>query len=344
VSFQTPWASPIGSFRRSPFRLRKEEGRKEWIHFCVPGGPVPFVLNFSICDDLRPGARAGAEIGRVVFLARDGAWEGDVDTFAMSDVSVAFGRADARFGQSSIEGRAEALHVAVTMSDCPLRAELELVPESLPLARHGTPLSPGVLHWLAVPRLRVSGRIEIAGRVHELAGELGYHDQNWGNFRWGQDVSWDWGFGLPLARTSPWSIVFSRLTNRHHTRTFVQGLFLWENGAQRCLFRDQEVVVELAGRFRPERKTATFPRVTGLLLPAEPLDVPERITLHAARERDEVKVVFDARDVARIAVPSEVDAGIVVIHEVTGEIRLTGKVGGVAIGMEGTGVFEHLGA
>src|SRR5207342_625444 len=111
-----------------------------------------------------------------------------------------------------------AFRIHVELCDRPIRVDLVLLPVTRPALVHNIAMLEGPpLHWPVTPRLLATGIATVAGRTHRLDREPSYHDHNWGPFRWGHDISWEWGFALPPDPECPWTLTFVRLTNRGRT-------------------------------------------------------------------------------------------------------------------------------
>jgi hypothetical protein len=331
--------------RRSPFALGGPGGHKEWLHFCILADDLDLLVNFSLSDDVRAGAPAGAEHARLTVLVRGATWDGDVDGFEPAEVRVAGGLVDLDFGGNRCVFADGRYRLQVQLQERPVVIDAELVPRTVPALAPNIPLTDGPpLHWAVVPRLAASGRVVVGGREHRFVEAPAYHDHNWGHFLWGQDMAWEWGFALPDGGAKPWSLAFVRLTNRARTHALAQGIFLWRGRRQHRVFREHDV------RFDPERAflapSAVFkiPRIMALLSPDVPTDVPRGSTLVAAADGDTLECVFAGDDLAQVVVPAEASPGVTVINEVRGTMRVRGRVGGEPVVLDGRGIFEFLGA
>lgn len=331
-------------FRRSPFSLGGDQGHKEWLHFCVYGADIDVLVNFSICDDVRPGAASGTEFARITVLVREKEWDGDVDFYEAADVFVHGGHIEAIFGLNSVVFLDGEYHIAVTLRDRPISMDLRLRPMTMPSLANNIQLDPGPpINWLVVPRLLATGVVRVAGREHRIEAAPAYHDHNWGHFAWGRDFAWEWGFALPHGQDVPWSLVFVRLSDRAHTRALMQAIFLWKGMRQHRVMRAADVKVRHEGHLRPAR-VFKIPRVMGLISPDILPDVPARLWVHGEGDGDELECVFDAHDGAQVIVPNDHDMGVTIINEVSGTVRLSGQVRGETVRMEGRAIFEFLGA
>ena len=332
-------------FRRSPFPFSGIGGHKEWLHFCVHGPGVAALINFSLVDERRHEGLAWEEVARLTALVHDEAgWDGDVDVFDDHEVDVPGGRVEARYGHNSLRFEGGAYRIQVRLRERDVSMDLALTPMCLPGRAPNLPLEGGSpIHWVVVPRLKVTGTIQVGERVHRLIDAPGYHDHNWGHWSWGDDFAWEWGFGLSERLESPWHMVFVRLTNRARTRILAQAFSVWRDGRQRRTFREQDVSLRHERLLRPAQVTK-IPRVMGLVSPAMPTDVPERLHLVGRTRQDEVHVRFEGQDVGQVIIPNDNNFGVTIINEVSGKVEMGGRIGGEEVHMAGRAVFEFLGA
>jgi hypothetical protein len=329
-------------FRRSPFSIGGPTGHKEWHHFCVLGEHVDLLVNFSLSDDIRPEAPAGAEFARLTVLVRDAGWDGDVDSFIPKDVYVGGGRVDVRFGKNRLRFRDGAYQIAFALEDRPVRGELTLRPQTLPSLAPNIPLPDGPpLHWVIVPRLLASGHVVIDGREHCFTEALTYHDHNWGHFLWGHAFSWVWGFCHPSNLAVPWSLAFVRLSDRLRTCALAQGMFLWGGKRQR-VFRERDIEVSMALDCLRPSQVFKIPRVMALLSPETRPDVPRWVEMRADADGDSLQLRFDAEELAQVIIPSETDLSVTIINEVTGRASVRGTILDETVAIDGRGVCEFL--
>jgi hypothetical protein len=332
-----------GYLRRSRFRWDGQAGHKEWLHFAVHTAGLDLLANFSLVDDLRTRARPGAELARIVCLAREREWTGDIDHYARRDVSLRGGHLELRFADNHATFRHGVFELGVRMKRIPVSMELVLEPYALPAQANNLQVDNcPPIQWLVVPRLLATGWIDVGGRRYDLRRAPAYHDHNWGNFRWGKNFAWEWGYGAPDDPCDPWTMVFVRLTDRAHLCDLMQAIFLWKNERQHRLFRGDEVVVWHEGLLRA-RRVFKLPRVMGLVCPGDVTDVPKRLVARAKRGNDEIELVFETDDPAQVIIPNDDDIGVTIIHEVSGQLRVEGRVDGETVSITGPSIFEFLG-
>lgn len=333
----------IDYFRRSPARIGGPGGFKEWMHFCIYGDAVDVLINFSEVDDVRPNAPPGRAQARMTVLVRIDGWCGGVEEIPGARVRVHNGRVSAEFGDSALWFEDGRYHVRVRLREHPITADLTLVPVTLPAPIHNVTVGDGPpIHWIVIPRLLATGVLRVGGAEFPLRDAPAYHDHNWGHFRWGRDFAWEWGFGLPAVRDNPWSFVFARLSDRSHTRTRMQTLFLWRGARARRVFRDAQVEILHHGHMRPRRVHKT-PAVMGLIVPGAATDVPARVDITARMGDDVVRASFFPEEVAQVIIPNDDDAAVTIIHEVAGRFSLDATIRGESVAIRCPTIFEFLG-
>jgi hypothetical protein len=329
--------------RRSPARFGGEGPHKEWHHFVVHADGLELLVNFSLIDDPWQSSAGSAETARLIVIARSDAWRGTVDTIAAGGCEILEGGHRARFPCGDIRFVNGRYTMEFETGDGSLSGRLQFVPESEPALANNQSLSAGkMLRWLFVPRLSCRGRVRAGSRTFTMTSALAYHDHNWGVFQWGDDFSWDWGSILPLEPVSPWSAVFMSMGDRGRSLARCRGLYLWRGAAPFRIFRDAELRVTSVGLFDGSA-SLRLPPVMALLGPLRVKDVPARLEVTAAGEGDRVHMRFDAREVAQIVIPDEIDLSrVTVLNEVLGDVTLEGRARNKKVLIEGNGVFEFI--
>jgi hypothetical protein len=332
-----------GYFRRSKARYQNTAGHKEWLHFAFHGEGVDALVNFSVVDDVRSGARRGAEHARIVCLVRERGWRGDIDHFESAAVDVRGGALSARFGKNHAIFRDGRLHVKVRMRREPLAFDLELEPVTYPTLANNISIDDcPPIHWIVVPRLLATGTIRVEDREYRLDRAVAYHDHNWGSFRWGKNFAWEWGYAAEKTNQAPWSFVFVRLTDRGHLTDLMRVITVWRGERQVRLFRAGEIEVFHEGLLRG-RRVFKVPSVMALVAPGDVTDVPKRWIARVRRGDDRLDVVFEARDPAQVIIPNDDDLGVTIIHEVSGDVSVEGRIDGERVAFSETSIFEFLG-
>jgi hypothetical protein len=332
-----------GYWRGSPLRLGDAPGHKEWLHFCIYGDGVDLLVNFSIVDDLAAHTGAPREFARITCLVHTRAgWNGDVLGFPPEQVAARRGYISLEFGSNSVQFHDGVFYIKAALPERGIALELTLTPAAVPSPANNIAVEDGPpIHWIVVPRLFANGVVLVGNVIHRLRDAPAYHDHNWGHFRWGRNFAWEWGHGVPCTRAEVWSSVFVRLSDRGHSQTLMQALFVWRGARQHRIFRDEELTVTHEGLLRP-RVPFKLPRVMGLLHPGSAADIPARLRLDAAGRGDFARIEFTFDDVAQVIIPNDDDLGVTVINEVNGRYLFDGNIRGEVIETSGRAVVEFL--
>lgn len=328
--------------RRPATRLADYAGHKEWFHFCVSTVEMDILVNFSLSDDSwsRDGART--EGARLTCAVRTDGWDGDIDCFEPDEVTAPSGRIGLRFGESSVRYENGTYRVTARMRRRPIDVDLTLYPFTVPSQVNNILLGDGPpLQWFLVPRLAAFGEVRVGDQRTEVAGAPGYHDHNWGYFRWGQDFAWVWGYGHGRTLGSPWTIAFDRLTDRGRGTDVERGLLLWKGKNRHRLFRGTELRVSEHGFLR-SNDALRLPRVMAMIRPAATVDVPATLQGRAEGRGDVLEFLFSSRHVCQFVAPNDGDLGSTVISELSGDLHLSGRIRGEPIEMDGRAMFEFL--
>ena len=308
---------------------------KEWQHFALFANGLDLLVNFSLDQ------RAGARTSRVIVMAKSREWHGALDT-TTGELSPDGRRAT--FGSATMDIRDGTYRVRVDWPEHDIDIDVTFRPLTTPMYAAHRPMADGRrLHWALIARLEASGTVHVGNRDWPLSNAPSYHDHNWGSFGWGSDFSWEWGSVLPDDPRSPWSCVFSRVTNRARTVIRSQHLFVWR-GARNVLAAESEgVATEARGRVTPPAHPFRIPAEMALIDGRRDVDLPSLLEIVGRAGADIATLRFTTHDTGRILVPSEHDPlGKVVIHECLGDAAAHGEIAGESFQWGGRGVFELL--
>ncbi|MCW2901060.1 MAG: hypothetical protein JWO67_3325 [Streptosporangiaceae bacterium] len=329
-------------FLRAPvLATARPEGYKEWHHFAVHRPGWRLLVNFSLTNEPLPD-RPLRLVPRVIVIIHQERWSGVVERFTDANLHVSADLGSVTVGRHSMRIRPDGYRITIDSPDRGIGGELHLTPVSRPFVVTNQPAGTGRLSWLLVPRLRATGWFRAGGVEHRLTDEPAYHDHNWGRFRWGEDFGWEWSSILPSNSGDPWSLVFTRVTDRRRLHSFYQALFVWRHHELVAVYRDAAVRAHSHGLLaRPP--DCTLPPPMRLVLGGEACDVPESVEITGTRSGETVRAEFRPVSYARLAQPSEVDLDrSVVLCETSGTAYVRGVVDGEELDFTGDGVFEWL--
>ena len=180
--------------------------------------------------------------------------------------------------------------------------------------------TPGEMNWIcAAPASKVEGSLMIGEEEYHLDGVRGYHDHNWGNWSWDDNIGWDWGQAIEKNNdesdtdVGKYTIVLGRLTNSLHTSDTRNRLILWKNKHQIATFDNTEFEYTMMGPY------------------------PEYINATGLSGGDSVTSIFHTSS----AIPLIVDPSLT-IWELTGNYTVTGIIDGKSINFITEGFAEYV--
>jgi len=310
---------------------------KEWLHLNVFGhgdGSVG-LINTSLHGDPRD-PRAVA-LGTALFHHPATGWHWQVEVQPAGAVSL--GWASVSMQTIALAAGLPGGGVAASVDASASGIQARLVGSEV-VRQLGVPgpmsFGSGWIGWSVAPRLRLSGRLELAGQAVDLRRASGYHDRNWGRWHWGDDAGWEWGAFL-APEPAP-AVVFTRATDRGHRRGVRT---LGVHGAIRKMFRGGCVTVSSEGSF--DEPLVRIPGAmaslhSGRSRPA----LPRRVLITAEEGHHHLRIDFTVRAAAQIIAGDPVVRGYGFLHELVGGFSCEGTVAGEDLAFGGLGVYEHV--
>lgn len=233
--------------------------------------------------------------------------------------------------------------LAITPHDLDLRLELAAAPASTPLlVTEGAPFGSGFIGWGLLPGVRAAGRLCACGEAVPIdAGWFVYHDRNYGRFRWGEDVGWEWMVAHARTDDGPaLTVVVDWRTDRRHAAGGLPYLFVLVDGRLRKLFLGP------AMRLRWHwHDVATLPlRLPGTmasLLADRTARRPRAVTLEAADERDRLVLTLEVDAHLEIIAPDNRSSAHARIGEASGAVAIEADLAGTAFAGRGLAYAEY---
>lgn len=315
---------------------------KEWHHFNLveDQAGLDAIVNLSLTGDPH---EPGAGYANLILLTHEAGrgWRGDIDLHDAAALRGRTDRVDLGVGLSRLWFEDGRYRLETALRDGSVRASLQFAPLAEPLmVWKETPVGSRHLNWLVVPSLGVSGEIVIEGRPYDLCAARAYHDHNWGVWRWGEDFGWDWGFCADACEIGgqSLSLVYHRTTDRSGTRVQEHTLALWRGRELGKVFSRRMLQARRIGRFVGEVRRR--PPALALLRHDRVRSVPERIVVEGRDGEDWIEMTYVVDAALQIAIPNEMNFGIVELNETMGWLEMQGVVGGSAFSCRRRTCFE----
>lgn len=335
---------------------------KDWLHLNVfdHSTGITGLVNASLHG--APGDPRALAAGSALFWEPGHGWTGDARAVPITEASI--GPASVAFDWLGIAVAERTGSVAASVR---LPGELGLTlsadPVSTPVEVDArTPFGSGWVSWYIVPRLAVSGWLRLgAGGPLDLGQASAYHDHNWGRWRWGEDIGWEWGVchapgpgrwagsghgsgskpgHAPVhARGGGAVLEWTRATDRAH-RSGKPSLMVLTEG-RRHVYRGRSLTVSRSGRLGPPS-----PRLPGALAALHSdrrrPSLPRRMRVEMDNGVDWLDLGVSFGGATQLIVPEHSRPGVTFIHELAGTFTCAGRIGGSALEVAGLAMFEHV--
>ncbi len=313
---------------------------KDWLHVNVfePDEGVVAIINASLHGD--PVSPASLGVGTVVIHRSHDlpSMLATVDVRSRHDPSIDVGSSSIAVGSTArvaLGDRGEFLRASSRTRD----VELELVgrPSAEPIVVESpVPFGSGWISWRAVPRLELDGWLRIGRREIWLGNAIGYHDHNWGRWRWGDDIGWRWGTFPSIGDVT--ATVAHRTDRAHRSGHPIARV---QVGAQPRDFPQRTVEIRYHGRWdRPIRRLPGA--VAALRSDRQRPDLPAHVSVLVDDGFDRLRIDFDVDDAVQLVTSDPARPGQTFIHELVGRFEISGRVFGQRVTTDGWGVFEHV--
>jgi hypothetical protein len=252
--------------------------------------------------------------GRVHGASRSRPW----DAGRVTARPLAIDGDEAAFG---FDGERLALRIAPR--DLDLHLMLHAAPASTPLlVTDGAPFGSGFIGWGLLPQLRAEGKLAACGESAAIGdGWFCYHDHNFGRFRWGDDVGWEWLVAHAVCGDEAVTVVVDWRTDRAHAAGGLPYLFVLVGGALRKVFLGPALRL----RWHWHDAPTLPPRLPGAMatrLADRPVRAPRAVVLDAADERDRIALTVEVDAYLEVIAPDNRSPAYARIGETSGAAAL----------------------
>ena len=196
------------------------------------------------------------------------------------------------------------------------------------------------INWLvASPKMKVTGKLTInkgmpEEKTYTLKNTRGYHDHNWGFWRWDGDIGWDWGQmtetknhleGNDLGK---YTLCFGNVTNNNHTES---------RGAVLNIMKNKKII----GTFKNETIHIQHCNMTAPISQFPNNSFPWDTVITADSGENSMNITFNTEYFAPIPIPIGVNKYLV-IWELTGTYHVSGYIDGKPVSYTSKGFLEYV--
>ncbi|HAX90537.1 MAG TPA: hypothetical protein DCY91_30915 [Cyanobacteria bacterium UBA11370] len=203
------------------------------------------------------------------------------------------------------------------------RGEVEATPL---LVTEDSPFGSGFIGWGLIPGLQVVGELSVCGQSCTINKDwFCYHDRNFGRFRWGEDIGWEWFVACVTTDDGrQMTLVLDRRTNKDHSVGGLPYIFIYLGLELRKVFLGSTLRIDWdwsSSSTVPLR----LPGIMASLFSDRTLKSPQGLQVQAADEQDQLQINLQFDAMTELIVPDNQDRQYTFIEEVTGnaEVRLS---------------------
>ncbi|MBE9128756.1 MULTISPECIES: hypothetical protein [unclassified Coleofasciculus] len=221
-----------------------------------------------------------------------------------------------------VNGRTSVLEVQDERSQLLIRFQGEA--EAIPLlVTEDAPFGSGFIGWGLVPGVNVLGELSVCGQSFSIHQNwFCYHDRNFGRFRWGEDIGWEW-FVVCATTDDGRSIicVLDRRTNKNHSISGMPYIFIYLGRELRKVFLGSSLQIHWDWSPSPTLPLR-LPGTMASLFADRTLKLPHSLQVEGADEQDRLSLKLQFEAEAELIVPDNQERQYSFIEEVTGNAEV----------------------
>ncbi|MCL2927953.1 MAG: hypothetical protein MGG37_08055 [Trichodesmium sp. MAG_R01] len=325
---------------------------KDWYHFILmePKSGVRVLVNLTLSG--RP-AEGEMQLSFIVTLPRE------LTELPIETAVVTFGTAYPQKWEGEmvireplqLRGRGVCLEIdgrrsrlAVQDEKAGLAIAFEGEAEATPLlVTEDSPFGSGFIGWGLVPGLRLAGELSVGELRLPLNRDwFCYHDRNFGRFRWGEDIGWEWFVAFATCSDNrTLTLVLDRRTNKYHSEWGLSYIFVYLGNKLRKIFLGSTLAIDWewsAEVLLPLR----LPGVMASVFAHRSLSMPEGLRVEAEDERDRLSLSVRFDSAMELVVPDNQGRQYSFIEEVSGKVEVSFWLDGELLRGEGLIYAEYV--
>jgi hypothetical protein len=244
----------------------------------------------------------------------------------------------------SLEINGSHTEIAVSDERSQLSIHLSAQAQATPLlVTEDSPFGSGFIGWGLVPGLQVAGELCVGERRFAIDSNwFCYHDRNFGRFRWGEDIGWEWFVAYAECDDGrPLTFVLDWRTNKDHSQGGLPYIFVYVDRQLCKIFIGSSLQIDWGWT-----KTAVLPtRLPGIMASVfsdRTLRMPQTLQVEAADERDSLSMTVKFDGTSELIVPDNQERQYTFIEEVTGPIQVRLSLQGETLVAKGLVYAEYV--
>jgi hypothetical protein len=327
---------PVGPFPDAPMRHPLE---RRWLHYAFSSERLGLSMIANLSTLTPEGDHEPQEMRVLLVHDRSSGWHSsqfNADAPAQPWSAFRAGQPPGRFTLAARAG-VPGVDFALTRTSRPCTSQCA------PFAgdQH--------LRWQSESGVLAEGTwITSAGRIEGIPA-FGYHERVRGLWGWPELGGWVFGFANDQSvveadpgRPPPYAVVFTLIQPPAPPGASTGSVMLWHDGRLRRHFPRRRISVAVQGTLDRDA-VVQVPPLARLLGVGPTASVPARLVVSAATGSDRLVLEVAARTAARIVNPSETSFRPFSVHEVIGDCRVEGTLGGERFAFTTEAIVEFAG-
>lgn len=192
------------------------------------------------------------------------------------------------------------------------------------LVTEDSPFGSGFIGWGLVPGLQVTGELSVGGFNFGIDHRwFSYHDRNFGCFRWGEDIGWEWFVAFATCDDGRQiTLALDQRTNKDHSLKGLPYIFVYIDHQLTKTFIGSSLDINWQwsdGSIRPVR----LPGIMASLFSDRAIRVPQALEVGAVDHDSRLLVKVKFETIAELIVPDNQERQYTFIEEVTGTVEVS---------------------
>lgn len=192
------------------------------------------------------------------------------------------------------------------------------------LVTEDSPFGSGFIGWGLVPGLQVSGELSVCQQTFNIDHNwFCYHDHNFGRFRWGEDIGWEWFVAfLTDDNGRKFTLVLDKRTNKDHSVDGLPYIFIYEENQLKKIFLGQTLQINWTWTNLPV-KPLRLPGIMASLFSERTLKMPQALQIFAIDDQDNMNLDIQFEATTELIVSDNQARQYSFIEEATGITQMT---------------------
>ena len=211
------------------------------------------------------------------------------------------------------------------------------------LVTEDSPFGSGFIGWGLVPGCQVIGELSIGGQSFNLDRNcFCYHDRNFGRFRWGEDIGWEWLVAITTCEDGRQiTLILDRRTNKDHSLGGLPYIFIYVGKEVSKIFLGSSIRIHWDWSSSPE-VPLRLPGVMASLFSDRSLRMPQALQIEAADEQDRLLINMNFDAMTELVIPDNQVRQYTFIEEVTGCVEVNLLLKGESFQSQGLVYAEYV--